>query len=63
MTGDELKRRRKGLELTQEGLAKVLGVSTNTVARWERDEVPIPPYLDLAFNDLEAKAKKKGKKN
>ena len=41
MTGDELQRIRKRLRLTQTGLAERLGVSSNTVARWERDEVPI----------------------
>mgnify|MGYP001572138269 CR=1 FL=1 len=41
MTGEELRRLRKRLRLTQVALAERLAVSANTVARWERDEVPI----------------------
>lgn len=52
MTGEQLREKRQKLELTQEALAKELGVSSNTVARWERDEVAIPPYLELALNWL-----------
>jgi transcriptional regulator with XRE-family HTH domain len=40
MTGQELRIRRQELGLTQEGLAKELDVTANTVARWERGEVP-----------------------
>lgn len=53
MKGSELKKRRERLGFTQEGLASQLGVSRNTVARWERDEIGIPPYLDLALKTLE----------
>ena len=41
MTGDELRRVRKRLGLTQVQLAKELGVHWNSVARWERGEVGI----------------------
>ena len=41
MRGGTLKRIRKRLGLTQSALAERLGVSPNTVARWERNEVPI----------------------
>lgn len=41
MTGEELRRIRKRLGLTQVALAERLGVAPNSVARWERDEVPI----------------------
>lgn len=41
MNGLALKKIRTRLGLTQVGLAKRLHVSPNTVARWERDEVPI----------------------
>jgi transcriptional regulator with XRE-family HTH domain len=38
-------------KMTQAALARELGVIANTVARWERGEVPIPhwtlPYLEL----------------
>lgn len=41
MTGEELRRTRKRLGLTQVALAERLGVASNTVARWERDELPV----------------------
>lgn len=53
MKGKDLRKRRISLELTQGGLAQKLGVSANTVARWERDEMSIPPYLDLALKQIE----------
>lgn len=57
MTGEELKDKRKKLGFTQEELAKELMVATNTVARWERDERAIPPYLPLALITIENKFK------
>lgn len=41
MTGEELRRIRKRLGLTQQQLAERLAVHSNSVARWERDEMPI----------------------
>jgi len=41
MDGAALKRLRARLGLTQPQLAEKVGVHWNTVARWERDEVPI----------------------
>lgn len=64
MTGDKLKRRRKGLELSQANLALKLGTTTNTIARWEREEMKIqnPVLLDLALKFLEYEAKSKQKR-
>lgn len=42
MIGKELRSRRKQMNLTQAELAQELGVSSNTVARYERDELGIP---------------------
>jgi transcriptional regulator with XRE-family HTH domain len=53
MTGEDLRRRRDALGLSQAKLGEALGVSGNTVARWERDEMSIPPYLSLALQTLE----------
>ena len=39
MTGAQLRRRRSQLGLTQVQLADRLGVTSNTVARWERGEL------------------------
>ncbi len=41
MKGGTLRRIRKRLGLTQAALAERLGVRPNTVARWERNELPI----------------------
>ena len=41
MTGKELKRLRTQMQFTQKQLAEKLGVTENTVAQWERGEVPI----------------------
>jgi transcriptional regulator with XRE-family HTH domain len=41
VTPTTLARLRSRLKLTQAGLARLLGISTNTVARLERGELPI----------------------
>jgi transcriptional regulator with XRE-family HTH domain len=41
MTGQELRKVRTGLKLTQKDLAARIGVTSTSVARWERDEVGI----------------------
>lgn len=38
--------------LSQSGLARLLQVSKNTVARWERGEKTPPPYLEAAIIHL-----------
>ncbi len=53
MNGKELKEKRNDLSFTQEQLANELGVTANTVARWERDEMKIPPFLHLALKTVE----------
>lgn len=62
MNGKELKEKRKQMELTQEQLADELQVTSNTVARWERDEMKIPPFLHLALETIERKIVAKIKK-
>lgn len=57
MNGKELKEKRKELELTQEQLANELQVTSNTVARWERDEMKIPAFLYLALETIERNKK------
>lgn len=57
MSGKELRKRRKDLGLTQEQLAERLEVTANTVARWERDEMKIPPFLGLAIETIERSRK------
>lgn len=41
MKGEELRRLRRQLGLTQVEMAERLGVAANTVARWERNEMSI----------------------
>ena len=45
MDGQEIKELRARLGLTQKALAEVIGVKTNTIARWERDELGISPAM------------------
>ena len=59
MGADELREKRKALEMTQAQLAKALGVNIMTVSRWERGLRTIPPHLPLALEAIEAKQKKK----
>ncbi len=48
MTGTQIKELRKTLGYTQAKLAEEVGVTPNTVARYERDELkPSPPVLKL----------------
>ncbi len=41
MTGDEVRRTRRLLGLTQRQFGERVGVQRNTVARWERDELTV----------------------
>ena len=48
MTGAQIKELRKSLGYTQARLAEEVGVTPNTIARYERDELrPSPPVLKL----------------
>ncbi|MDX6694584.1 MAG: Antitoxin component of bacterial toxin-antitoxin system, MqsA [Blastocatellia bacterium] len=48
MTGAEIKTLRKSLGYTQARLAEEIGVTANTIARYEREELkPSPPVLKL----------------
>lgn len=63
MTGKELKRARESLDMTQAELAEALELHKNTVARAERDELPILKTTELAVKYLLVmESKKKGKK-
>lgn len=59
MDGEELKKRRNDLGMTQAELADLLGVKPNTVARWENGVLPVPAYLPLALQTIEREHKKK----
>ena len=64
MKGRELREARKALGMTQRELAEALGLNKNTVARAERDEIPIPRTTELATRYLslmQTKKRRKGK--
>jgi transcriptional regulator with XRE-family HTH domain len=65
MTPTELKRIRKELGLTQEQLAKQLGVGQNAVARWEiglrRISEPTVRLLRRILAEVRGTAKEKGR--
>ncbi len=46
LAGKEVRFLRKELDLSQEGLAALLGCTGQTVARWEKDETTIPGAAD-----------------
>lgn len=54
MDGTQFRVRRRKLKMTQETIAEKIGVSANTVARWERDELPISRTVELALKAIEA---------
>jgi DNA-binding XRE family transcriptional regulator len=60
MTGQELRRARRRLELTQRELGAKLELHKNTVARMERDELPVVKTTELAVRFLLVK-KEEGK--
>jgi len=62
MKGRELKRRRLALKMTQRELGEALDLNKNTVARAERDELPIPRVTELAVRYLLIMESKKGGK-
>jgi transcriptional regulator with XRE-family HTH domain len=61
MRGIQLQKKRKSLGWTQADLAARVGVTPNTVARWERDEVairePIARLLETIFSQKKSKKK------
>ena len=53
MMPEQLKERRRSLNISQAGLAELLGIDVMTVSRWERGIIKIPPFLHLALRCLE----------
>ena len=64
MTGAQIKELRKSLGYTQARLAEEIGLTPNTVARYERDELkPSPPVLKLLrLLELSQELNKAGRK-
>ncbi len=55
MKKSELKKRRERLGLTQTKFAETIGISANTVSRYETGTMTIPKYMDLVLEALEAR--------
>jgi DNA-binding XRE family transcriptional regulator len=62
MTGKEMQRARKSLDLTQRELGEALDLHWNSIARMERDELPIVKQTELALRYLLLVKKRKGEK-
>ena len=64
MTGIQIKELRKNLGYTQDRLAEEVGLTPNTIARYERDELkPSPPVLKLLrLLELSQELSKAGRK-
>ena len=58
MKGAALRKQRKTLGMTQLELGKALGLTGNTVARYERDEVRIPEPVARLLMLLRPKGKR-----
>jgi DNA-binding XRE family transcriptional regulator len=52
MTGEELRRVRHRLGLSQTGLAEAIGMRKNSVARMERGELRVMKHTELAVKYL-----------
>jgi transcriptional regulator with XRE-family HTH domain len=62
MTGEDMRRGRLQLKLTQKELGEALGIHKNSVARMERGEFPIIRTTELALKYLLVMETKKGGK-
>jgi transcriptional regulator with XRE-family HTH domain len=62
MKGKELRKIRGSLKMTQRQLAEALDVAKDTVARMERDEMPIQRVTEFAVRYLLLMEKKEGRK-
>lgn len=58
MDKDTFRRKRERLELTQEELAKRLGKSRPSIARYEAGIIPIPKAVEMALKLIESEERK-----
>ena len=61
MNGKELRTIRRRLKLTQVEFAELVGVTSNTVARWERGEMTMRKRAEKLIQNIATAAKKRGK--
>ena len=57
MDKNQFRRKRKRLRLTQEELAKRLGKSRPTIARYEAGDFPVPKAIEMALKVVEEEEK------
>ena len=62
MVGKELRAIRARLRLTQVELAELLGVASNTIARWERGEMAMRERRARLIQGLYAAKRKRAKR-
>jgi transcriptional regulator with XRE-family HTH domain len=60
MNGATFRRLRTRLRLSQAKLAETMGVSPNTVYRWEADSVAVPPPVAVLLRLLVERSKEGG---
>jgi DNA-binding transcriptional regulator YiaG len=58
MNGQELKERRNKLKIIRWHFSNLLGVTTDTLYRWESGKTPIPPHIEQAVQAIEEKLNK-----
>lgn len=61
MQGEQVNKIRKRLKLTQAQFAELVGVTPNTVARWERGEMEMREPTARLIQSIHAAKKKPGK--
>ena len=59
MSGNEFRKLRKAMGLSQNELSQMIDVSERGVRRWENGEVPIPKIAELALRYLAEKKQRK----
>ncbi len=63
MTGAEVRGLRAKLGITQVALAEAIGVTSNTVARWERGEMAISEPTARLLQKIAAERRARARKN
>jgi len=59
MTGKELKIARVTLDMSQIQLADAIGITQNTISRYETGTLPIPRLVEIAVTCLVERAEKR----
>ena len=59
MSGDEFRKLRRAMGLSQDELSKMIDVSARGVRRWENGEVAISKIAELALRHLAEKKRRK----